>query len=123
MSMSRQRVSDTWEQGPAYERYVGRWSRDVAPRFLEWLRVPAERRWLDVGCGTGALSTAILEQCAPASVDGVEGGVVERHGRSIREVEGDAIAELVDRRLEEPLRRFDAVNGCRCALLLSLIHI
>jgi len=70
--MSRQRVSDTWEQGPAYERYVGRWSRDVAPRFLEWLRVPAERRWLDVGCGTGALSTAILEQCAPASVDGVE---------------------------------------------------
>ena len=63
---------DTWEQGPAYERYVGRWSRQVAPRFLEWLRMPPGLRWLDVGCGTGALSAAILDTCAPAAVDGVE---------------------------------------------------
>jgi SAM-dependent methyltransferase len=63
---------DTWEQGPAYERYVGRWSRQVAPRFLEWLRLPQGLRWLDVGCGTGALSAAILDTCAPATVDGVE---------------------------------------------------
>ena len=65
-------VSDTWERGSPYERYVGRWSRDVAPRFLAWLDVPAGRRWLDVGCGTGALSAAIVDQCSPASVVGVE---------------------------------------------------
>ncbi|GAA4382270.1 class I SAM-dependent methyltransferase [Agromyces bauzanensis] len=65
-------VPDTWEQGRTYEQYVGRWSRAIAPRFLDWLRVPRGRRWLDVGCGTGVLSAAILERCGPASVDGVE---------------------------------------------------
>ena len=65
-------VSDTWEAGDPYERYVGRWSRRVAPPFLQWLAVAPHRRWLDVGCGTGALSAAILEHCAPATVTGVE---------------------------------------------------
>jgi SAM-dependent methyltransferase len=65
-------ISDTWERGDSYEQYVGRWSRRVAPQFLSWLNIPAGRRWLDVGCGTGALSAAILEQCAPLSVVGVE---------------------------------------------------
>jgi SAM-dependent methyltransferase len=66
------RVSDTWEQGSPYERYVGRWSRQVAPRFLSWLGAPPGRRWLDVGCGTGALSAAILENCSPSSVTGID---------------------------------------------------
>ncbi|MFD4421467.1 class I SAM-dependent methyltransferase [Agromyces sp. NPDC058484] len=70
--MAQDPVPDTWEQGRAYERYVGRWSREVAPRFLEWLRVRPDQRWLDVGCGTGALCAAILEHGVPASVDGVE---------------------------------------------------
>jgi SAM-dependent methyltransferase len=65
-------VGDTWERGSPYERYVGRWSRHVAPRFLSWLGMPAGRRWLDVGCGTGALCAAILDACAPSSVTGVE---------------------------------------------------
>jgi len=63
---------DNWERGSAYERYVGRWSRQVAPLFLDWLRIPADRRWLDVGCGTGALCATILDRCAPATVTGVE---------------------------------------------------
>lgn len=70
--MSIQSRSDTWEQGNLYEQYVGRWSRRVAPLFLSWLSVPAGRRWLDVGCGTGSLCAAILDHCAPASVAGVE---------------------------------------------------
>jgi SAM-dependent methyltransferase len=65
-------VSDTWERGNPYEQYVGRWSRQVAPLFLSWLGVPAGRRWLDVGCGTGALCAAIADCCAPLSVAGVE---------------------------------------------------
>jgi SAM-dependent methyltransferase len=66
------RVSDTWERGDPYERYVGRWSRRIAPPFLAWLALPAGLRWLDVGCGTGALCAAILEHCSPASLAGVE---------------------------------------------------
>jgi len=63
---------DVWERGNPYEQYVGRWSRRVAPLFLSWLDLPPGRRWLDVGCGTGALCGAILQHCAPASVAGVE---------------------------------------------------
>jgi len=65
-------VSDNWARGDAYERYVGRWSRRVAPLFLDWLRGRPACDWADVGCGTGALSAAILDRCAPASVTGIE---------------------------------------------------
>ncbi|MEJ3748437.1 class I SAM-dependent methyltransferase [Actinomycetes bacterium KLBMP 9797] len=61
-----------WAAGDAYERYVGRWSRPVAEGFLRWLDVPAGRRWLDVGCGTGALTAAILAATDPAEVVGVD---------------------------------------------------
>jgi SAM-dependent methyltransferase len=70
--MEVQRISDTWEVAAAYERYVGRWSRQVAPLFLSWLRIAPGRRWLDVGCGTGALSEAILDDARPAALAAVE---------------------------------------------------
>jgi SAM-dependent methyltransferase len=70
--MVGKRVSDTWQHGSPYEQYVGRWSRQVAPRFLAWLNIPSGRRWLDVGCGTGALCAAILDRCSPGLVAGVE---------------------------------------------------
>jgi SAM-dependent methyltransferase len=63
---------DRWSSGTDYESYVGRWSRLVAPVFLAWLEVPAGRRWLDVGCGTGALTGAIVAGCDPRSVTGVD---------------------------------------------------
>jgi SAM-dependent methyltransferase len=65
-------LSDNWQRGNVYESYVGRWSRRVAPAFLGWLAIPAGRRWLDVGCGTGALCATILDHAAPVSVTGVE---------------------------------------------------
>ncbi|OGO35154.1 MAG: methyltransferase [Chloroflexi bacterium RBG_16_57_11] len=70
--MDEKHLSDTWERGDPYERYMGRWSRQTAPRFLTWLSVPEGWRWLDVGCGTGALTAAILDYCSPAAVTGVE---------------------------------------------------
>lgn len=63
---------DTWEQGNPYERYIGRWSRAIAPLFLSWLNLSPGLRWLDVGCGTGALSAAILARASPKSLVGVE---------------------------------------------------
>jgi len=65
-------AQDVWAAGDAYEAYVGRWSRLVAAAFLSWLDVPPGRRWLDVGCGTGALTAAVLAEAAPAAVVGVD---------------------------------------------------
>ncbi len=64
--------TDRWSSGSGYESYVGRWSRLVAPEFLDWLAIPPRRRWLDVGCGSGALTEAILARCDPRSVVGVD---------------------------------------------------
>lgn len=61
---------DVWAVGDAYEAYIGRWSRLVAAAFLSWLDVPPGRRWLDVGCGTGALTSAAPSDAA--SVVGVD---------------------------------------------------
>jgi SAM-dependent methyltransferase len=66
------RRADVWASGEAYEAYVGRWSRLVAGDFLRWLGVPACRRWLDVGCGTGALTATILSLAEPVTVVGVD---------------------------------------------------
>ena len=60
------------QPGDPYERYMGRWSRPLALRFLAWLAQRHGQRWLDVGCGTGALSTAILDHAAPTLVVGVD---------------------------------------------------
>ncbi len=59
---------DLWESAGAYERFMGRWSRELARVFVLWLGVPATRHWLEVGCGTGALTSQILEVGRPASV-------------------------------------------------------
>src|SRR5687768_15037020 len=53
---------DAWQAGDSYDLYMGRWSRQVAPRFLDWLGARAGGDWLDLGCGTGALSAAILQR-------------------------------------------------------------
>lgn len=63
---------DVWASGDAYEPYVGRWSRLVAREFLDWLEMPAGKRWIDIGSGTGALSATILERTNPRSVLGID---------------------------------------------------
>jgi SAM-dependent methyltransferase len=61
-----------WAAGELYEPYIGRWSREVGRRFVSDLAVPPGARWVDVGCGTGALTATILEGAEPAAVVGVE---------------------------------------------------
>jgi len=59
---------DRWAAGATYEEFMGRWSRRLAPLFVSWLGIPTGVHWLDVGCGTGALTGAIGGQADPASV-------------------------------------------------------
>jgi SAM-dependent methyltransferase len=61
-----------WASGAAYEPYVGRWSRLVAAELVRWLGLPAGLRWLDVGCGTGALAATVVAHAQPAGVVGVD---------------------------------------------------
>ena len=72
MVNQNQPKTDKWDAGATYEPYVGRWSRLVAREFLNWLNVPAGARWLDVGCGTGALSQTILNHADPLEVKGID---------------------------------------------------
>ncbi|HEY8173414.1 MAG TPA: class I SAM-dependent methyltransferase, partial [Dehalococcoidia bacterium] len=64
--------SQLWATGEAYEPYVGRWSRLVAPEFVRWLAPARGKDWVDVGCGTGRLSEAILATAVPGSIRAVD---------------------------------------------------
>jgi len=63
---------EVWTSGDFYEPYVGRWSRRVAAEFIRWLDLSEGKQWLDVGCGTCALSETILDLANPEKVTGVD---------------------------------------------------
>ena len=65
-------AGDRWDDGVAYEAYIGRWSRPVAARFVDWLAIAPGARWVDVGCGSGALTETILTRADPAVVSGID---------------------------------------------------
>jgi SAM-dependent methyltransferase len=99
---------DRWGDGEAYEVYIGRWSRPVAARFVDWLAITPRARWVDIGCGTGALTEAILARADPASVTGVDpsaGFVEAARGRLLdaraRFVVGDAASVPLEDRSAE----------------------
>jgi trans-aconitate methyltransferase len=61
-------TSDRWDDAAGYERFMGRWSRPLARAFVDWLAVRHAADWLEIGCGTGALTAAICERAHPASL-------------------------------------------------------
>lgn len=72
MSATTTARHDAWSSGDAYERFMGRWSRQIAVRYLDWLEAPQDAAWLDLGCGTGALTQTILAKGAPRSIVAVD---------------------------------------------------
>lgn len=117
-AMDSNRVSDNFERGDPYEYYMGRWSRRVAPLFLEWLGEPPGRRWLDIGCGTGALCAAILDRCAPTQVTGVEPSEGFRH--TAQEMLKDCATILAGSATSLPLDD-NSVDATVSALMLNFV--
>jgi SAM-dependent methyltransferase len=101
--------ADVWAVGKAYEPYIGRWSRLVAAEFVAGLEVAGGAAWLDLGCGTGALSRAVLEAAGPALVVGADPSAgFLAHARA--QLDGRACFVVADaRRLPVGDARFEAV--------------
>ncbi len=108
--MEQPQPKEMWASGAVYEPYVGRWSRRVAREFVAWLAVPPAQRWLDAGCGTGALSQTILEWTSPQAVQGIDpsAGFITYAREHIRD--GRAVFETGDARaMPYKAATFDAV--------------
>src|SRR5437868_15282984 len=89
-----------FDDGAAYERYMGKWSQLAGETFLDWLAPKPGLRWLDVGCGNGAFTEMLVERCAPVSVQGIdpsEGQLAYARTRPASRVaqfrQGDAMAQ------------------------------
>lgn len=104
---------DAWDSADRYENYMGRWSQAVAIHFLDWLGLAEAFSWLDIGCGPGALSSAVVDRARPSSLAGLDTSTAyvaaaQRRfaGRNAIFVSGDAL------RLPFPDATFDAaVSG------------
>jgi len=99
-----------WTDAEAYDAYIGRWSRIAAAMFVDWLGVASRSSWLDVGCGTGALSQAIVARTDPTRVLGIDKSqaFVARAMSSISD-DRFSVATADASRLAVPFASFDAV--------------
>jgi ubiquinone/menaquinone biosynthesis C-methylase UbiE len=61
-----------FDDGAAYERMMGVWTRFAGQIFLDWLAPAPNLKWVDVGCGNGAFTELLLERCAPTEVEGID---------------------------------------------------
>jgi SAM-dependent methyltransferase len=61
-----------FDDGAAYERMMGTWSRLAGEIFVDWLAPRSGLRWIDIGCGNGAFTELLVERCAPAEVQGID---------------------------------------------------
>ena len=56
----------------AYDRFMGRYSRLLAPKFADFARVDKGQRVIDVGCGPGALSTELVNRLDPTDICAID---------------------------------------------------
>ncbi len=95
-------MNDSWQAGDPYEYYMGRWSKLVAELFVDWLSLPSGLRWLDVGCGSGALSEAVITMQNPVEVIAIDQSedfvstAQQRLGNMVKCKMGDALSLPLD---------------------------
>jgi len=68
-------MKDTWESGDPYDFFMGRWSLFVARTFVNWLSPSPGLTWLDVGCGSGALSEVVINNYQPKALMAIDQSV------------------------------------------------
>lgn len=85
-------AKNLWSGAKAYEQYMGRWSRRVAPQFVAWVDASAGAEWIDIGCGTGELTVAVLAECQPSHIVGIDSAA--------------AFLQMAQARVSNPLVRF-----------------
>ncbi len=117
--MTETDLSVRYVDGEVYEKFMGQWSRACGRKLVEWLGIPAGLKWLDVGCGTGAFTSVILEACAPKSIVGIDAMETQLVGAKSRVTDervdfrvGDAQALPFDD---------DAFDAAASALVLNFV--
>ena len=61
-----------FNDGAAYEQFMGAWSQLVGGPFLDWLKPQPGKAWIDVGCGNGAFTEQLVQRCKPTTVVGID---------------------------------------------------
>jgi SAM-dependent methyltransferase len=61
-----------FSEAEAYERFMGRWSRAIAPLLVRFAGVQSSDRVLDIGSGTGALAAALAAEAPGARITGID---------------------------------------------------
>lgn len=61
-----------FDDGGAYENYMGIWSRAAGEHFLDWLKPMRGQAWADIGCGNGAFTQLIADRCEPQAIRGID---------------------------------------------------
>lgn len=98
-----------YDNGAAYERMMGVWSRAAGEIFLDWLAPSHGLSWIDVGCGTGAFTELLVERCAPSGVEGIDPSEAQLSFARARSVGPIAKFHLSDAlTLPFPEAKFDA---------------
>jgi ubiquinone/menaquinone biosynthesis C-methylase UbiE len=74
----------TFDDGDAYDRLMGRWSRAVGAAFLDWLGPDTNTSWLDIGAGTGAFTQLVLDTCEPHAITAIDPSIAQvEHARTL----------------------------------------
>jgi SAM-dependent methyltransferase len=97
-----------FDDGRAYEDFMGVWSRLVGEQFLDWLAPEPGLRWADIGCGNGCSTEQLLERTAATAIEALDPSAEQlAHarallaGKPVTFHQGDAMAlPLADRSVD-----------------------
>jgi ubiquinone/menaquinone biosynthesis C-methylase UbiE len=113
-------VAHGFDDGEAYQRFMGCWSSAVATPFLHWLVAAPGQAWLDIGCGTGVFTRMVLDHSAASSVVAIDSSAAQVAFAREQVDDGIATFQVGDAEaLAFATGRFDIVCS---ALLLNFVN-